>query len=108
MPYLDKIPLAKIKVIPNIQNATVGALLQIAPYAPSENGPPSVAVLRCIMAAVGAVSNGVVFLEGALAGTFVVDEELSHRPALDIRACLKRLLHSRGLHDSPLRRQLIW
>jgi len=25
-----------------------------------------------------------------------------------IRACLKRLLHSRWLHDSPLRGQLIW
>jgi len=31
MPYITKIPLGKIKVVPNLKNARVGALLQGAP-----------------------------------------------------------------------------
>jgi hypothetical protein len=86
MPYITKIPLGKIKVVPNLKNARVGALLQGAPpQIRTGNGSPAAEVfLRCSLKAADVVYDGVVSLEGASAGKFFNDADLNIEPTIDI------------------------
>jgi hypothetical protein len=83
MPYIDKIPLKGIKIIPELQNAPVGVLLQIA--IPNDSSIADVG-LRCTLDMSNAQSLGVVFLEGTHTGQFFTDAELNYAPAIDISA----------------------
>lgn len=84
MPYIKTITLNELDFIPHIKDATVGALLQIAPISNVE-GPPMV-VMLAEMDIGGKAEKGVVVVEGEAAGTLFVDEEKGLIPAFGIDA----------------------
>lgn len=81
MPYLDKIPLRKVKILPELGDAAVGALLQFV--IPSDN-PITTVGLRCSRNISNTQCFGIVILEGTRTGQFITDEELNYTPTLDI------------------------
>ncbi|MGO9774860.1 MAG: hypothetical protein ACLPSW_35930 [Roseiarcus sp.] len=81
MPYIKTIPLSEIKVVRNLQDVQVGALLQIA----TGNAEPFAEIgLHTILQAANGSVHGIVFLEGRSAGQFITHEELLNRPVIDV------------------------
>lgn len=78
MTSVPEILINDIKVS-KLSDSPLGSLLQIA----NSQNEPSV-VLRCQLPVAGGTSLGVVYLEGAQAGLFFTDAELSYYEALDV------------------------
>ena len=85
-----------VSLIPNIQNAAQGALVQIAKGRATEIG------IRSSLQAGDEEADGVVLLEGPLAGTFMTTEDLIYAPALDVTAITRVVLEPAPQNKSTL------
>jgi hypothetical protein len=87
LPALKQIRLAKVKVFERISDAPIGTLLQIA-----VGGTNAEVCLRAQLHTAESAYPGAVLLEGTRAGTFLTDEELNDRIALDLTGLAELVL----------------
>ena len=80
MPLIQNIPLNDVRVIGNAAAAGAGALLQFVPVQDS----PAMIGLKAIWPGANPCEGGIVILEGAEAGAFLIDHQLFNVPALDV------------------------
>jgi hypothetical protein len=106
VPAIDHIPLDRIVIYERLSQAPLGALLQLRIDAPV----PLVVVVRAGGGQSGGMPDGIVFLEGSDAGTFLHDRNIEVDPAaLDITALAEIVVTSpapirRGPHRADLTR----